>query len=287
MDGVLFVSARHRTGDDRFEWEAEAAEELGIPTAFAPIEPIVNGEPERALENLPRGARRWLYRGWMLNEAEYTGLYEALMARGHLLITPPPAFAEATYLPQWWPLVRGHTPDAIWTDAPDIDAAWTAARLFGCAPLLLKDHVKSAKEWWHRACFIPPHCDRDRFEEICEGLLTFRGDRFEGGFVVRAFLDFAPIAFATQARPVYEEHRLIFWEGELVAHAPYYDAPMPPLPVDQFRWIGERIDSPFFVADVARLADGGWTIVEINDGGTSMLPEYLDPRDLYRRIFDV
>ena len=44
------------------------------------------------------------------------------------------------------------------------------------------------------------------------------------------------------------------------------------------------IDSPFFTADVARLASGGYTVIEINDGGCSTLPEQLDPRDLYRAL---
>ncbi|MCA9588435.1 MAG: ATP-grasp domain-containing protein [Myxococcales bacterium] len=50
------------------------------------------------------------------------------------------------------------------------------------------------------------------------------------------------------------------------------------------RRFGERIDSPFFTADVARLASGGYTVLEINDGGSSTLPEQLDPREVYRAI---
>ena len=61
--------------EDRFELEVLAAEELGIESYAIPLDPVVNGEPDRALRRLPKPrGRRWLYRGWMLSEEEYTGL---------------------------------------------------------------------------------------------------------------------------------------------------------------------------------------------------------------------
>jgi hypothetical protein len=84
---------------------------------------------------------------------------------------------------------------------------------------------------------------------------------------------------------VTDEHRLVFWEGRLAAHAPYHDVDSTLEDPSRFAFLGDAIDSPFFTADVARLASGGFTIVEINDGGCSVLPEQMDPRDLYRVIF--
>ena len=43
-------------------------------------------------------------------------------------------------------------------------------------------------------------------------------------------------------------------------------------------------EAAFFTADVAFRSDGGWIVVEINDGGVSTLPEQLDPRELYRQV---
>jgi hypothetical protein len=81
-----------------------------------------------------------------------------------------------------------------------------------------------------------------------------------------------------------DEHRLFFWDGELVAHAPYYDVDAELEDPAQFAFLGRAIASPFFTADVARLAAGGYTVIEINDGGCSTLPEQMDPRDLYRAM---
>jgi hypothetical protein len=83
---------------------------------------------------------------------------------------------------------------------------------------------------------------------------------------------------------VTDEHRLVFWEGELVAHAPYYDVDATLADPDAFAFLGRVIGSPFFTADVARLATGGYTVIEINDGGSSSLPEQMDPRDVYRAM---
>ena len=78
---------------------------------------------------------------------------------------------------------------------------------------------------------------------------------------------------------------MVFWNGEPVAHAPYHDIDVDPLAAVPFPWLGEVVESPFFVADLGRLADGGWTVIELNDGGSSRFPDQLDPWEVYGRIF--
>lgn len=272
--------------DDRFELEVLAAEELGIESYAIPLDPVVNGEPERALRRLPRPRhRRWLYRGWMLNEEEYTALHEAISDRGEELVVDPESFAETMYVPAYAPLLGDRTAPTRWTEGEDIQEAWEVALELGPPPWIIKDHMKSAKEQWHRACYIPEDADFDDFRERCERLLELRGDRFERGFVVRKYLELAPIpGWLPEQRQATDEHRLVFWEGQLVAHAPYYDVDVPLDAPEQFAYLGDLISSPFFTADVARLASGGYTVIELNDGGCSTLPESLDPRDLYRAI---
>ena len=275
-----------RNAEDRFELEALAAEELGIESYAIPLDPVVNGEPERALRRLPRPRHRtWLYRGWMLSEEEYTGLHEAMSERGEELVVDPESFAEAMYGPNYLPLLGGHTAPARWTEGEDIKEAWEAAQELGPPPWIVKDHVKSAKELWHRACFVPEGAVYEDFVDICERLLAARGDRFERGFVVKKFLELATLpGWTPEQRRVTDEHRLVFWEGRLVAHAPYYDVDSALSDPRQFDFLGRAISSPFFTADVARLAGGGYTVIEINDGGSSILPEQMDPRDFYRAV---
>jgi hypothetical protein len=272
--------------EDRFELEVLAADELGIESYAIPLDPVVNGEPERALRRLPRAAgRRWLYRGWMLDEEEYTALYEAIAERDEELVVDPECFAEATYAPLYLPLLGAHTAPARWTEDADVAEAWEVAQELGPPPWIVKDHVKSAKEKWHRACFVPEGTAYQEFAEICERLVEARGDRFARGFVAKKYLELATLrGWTPDGRRVTDEHRLVFWEGRLVAHAPYHDVDAALEAPERFAFLGRTIGSPFFTADIARLERGGYTVIEINDGGCSVLPEQMDPRDLYRAI---
>ncbi|MFN3197473.1 MAG: ATP-grasp domain-containing protein [Bradymonadia bacterium] len=276
------------TLDDRFHYEADAAEALGIESWAIPLDPVVNLAPERALWHLPPGCgRQWVYRGWMISGEEYEGLYEAILDRGDVLVTHPDEFVAATYMPEYLPCLGDRTAPSRWTYGEDLDEAWLLALSLGEGPWIIKDHVKSAKEHWHQACFVPRSVDEETFKTMCQALIDIRGDRFEGGIVIRKYLDLVRLPYASVSGPTHEEHRLVFWQGELVAHAPYFDGvEMSTLDPDDFAWIGDAIESPFFIADVARLASGGWTVIEINDGGCAILPDQMDPREMYQAMLD-
>ena len=285
MLGVLYGRGHEALFDDRFDIEAHIARDCGLPTDQIDLDEVLSGFGDEALAHLPRPVGRcWVYRGWLLSHDEYELLYEAVLARGDTLAVTPYQLAAAANLPEWAPALGRHTPASVWTDGDDIDEAYELAlEELGPPPWLVKDHLKSARPLWH-ACFVPEGADRDAFHRVCAGLLDFRGDRFEGGFVVRRFVRLATLPFVTENRPVPDEHRLVFWDGRLVAHAPYYDVDTEPVDAERFAWIGEVVESPFFTADVARLEDGGWTVIECNDGGCSGMPEQLDLAALYRAI---
>lgn len=133
--------------EDRFDLEVLAAEEFDIESWAIPLDPVVNGDPERALRRLPRPrGRRWLYRGWMLSEEEYAGLYEAILDRDEDLVVDPESFAEAMYIPNYAPKLGDWTAPTRWTEGEDIAEAWEAALTLGPPPWIVKDHVKSASQ---------------------------------------------------------------------------------------------------------------------------------------------
>jgi hypothetical protein len=231
---------RPELAEDRFELEALAAEELEIEAYAVPLDPIVNGEPGRALRYLPKPrGRRWLYRGWIIDEDEYTSLYDAISDRGEELIVDPESFATGLYAPNHLPALGSHTAPARWTEGDDIREAYEVALELGPPPWIVKDHVKSAKEAWHRACFVPAGATLEDFESICDRLVAIRGDRFERGFVIKRFLDLAYLnGWGPEQRRLPDEHRLFFWEGRLVAHAPYYDVESTLENPSQFSFLG-------------------------------------------------
>lgn len=283
--GILFCRpGPGSTMEDDFALEADVVDALDFETHVIDADFVVDGEPEHAVARLPLDAGALLYRGPILSAEEYDALSDALAERGATLVTEPSAYEHALYVPEHHEDIADLSAPTRWTYGEDIDEAWEAAKELGDGPWLLKDHVKSAKEHWLEACFVAAGATRREFGEVAEALLGYRGERFERGFVIRGFLELAASSVRTQERRIPDEHRLFFWEGELIAHAPYHPIGAPLTNTAPFHILGGRIDSPFFTADVAFLLDGGWVVVEINDGGVSALPEDLHPRHLYERI---
>lgn len=286
--GVLFCRPmyRHSGVDDPFTRDADIVEWMELDVHCAAAELIVEEEAERALEHLPEGrGRSLLYRGVILSAEQYEGLYEAAMDRGYTLVTDPAQYERALYLPEYYPVYADVSPRTRWTYSDSLDEAWEAALELGPPPWLIKDHIKSAKEHWLEACYVPEGAGREDFDRIASRLLELHADRFARGFVIREFLQLAATGARTAARRIPDEHRLFFWQGQLVAHAPYLDYGEPLTDTAPFEALGRRVDSPFFTVDIAFLQAGGWIVVELNDGGISGLPEQLDERELYGAIF--
>ncbi|MBZ0116739.1 MAG: ATP-grasp domain-containing protein [Sandaracinaceae bacterium] len=287
MDDLAILFCRPEPGstmEDAFELEADTVDALDLESFVISADLVVDGEPERAMRKVSRDAGRLLFRGPILTAEEYEALYEAAAERGAELVVDPVAYEHALYVPEHHDAIADLAAPARWTYGEDLDEAWEAARELGDPPWLLKDHVKSVKEQWEDACFVPGGATKQEFMRIAETMVELRGERFARGIVIRKFLELAPSSVRTAERRIPDEHRLFFWEGKLICHAPYHDVGDPLDDVSQFSLLGRRIASPFFTADVAFLRDGGWIVVEINDGGVSSLPEQLDPRALYRAI---
>lgn len=188
-------------------------------------------------------------------------------------------------LPNYHELVADLTPPAAWTWEPDIDEAWELARSLGKGPWIVKDHVKSAKDAWLEACFVPKGAKAARFRSVCEELLDRRGENFDTGFVIRPFVPLAQLGAHWAGFPIFDEYRLFFWRGEMIAAGPYHEALAgSERNFDRFKDLGKRIDCPFFAADIARCESGELILIELNDGGSAGIPPEWDPMDLYRRI---
>jgi hypothetical protein len=268
--------------------EAEAAEETDFVCHSFDMERFIDGDLEGALEHLPNGGGRTLvYRGWQLKEEEYRSLEDEVAGRGYSLLTNASQYVESAMLPNWHPRVADLTPPAVWTWDADPEEAWEAAKSLGPPPYILKDHVKSCKEAWLEACYVPAKARRAKFLQICQELIDRRGERFETGIVIRPEVPLMRLGVHYSGVPVFEEYRLIFWRGKMILSSGYHELEGKEEDFSKFAGLGERIGSDFFVADVARTQAGELILIEINDGGTAGLPPSVHPIEFYSAVAEV
>lgn len=273
--------------DPVFEDEFDAARAVGFDCLLFAEEVQAREGAERAVAALPDGdGGPLLYRGWILTEDGYREFDRALAARGYRLVSTPEQYAAVTYFPNYYPHIRGATPEAVWTDTPDAFQAWTRSRTLGDGPFVLKDHVKSAKHLWHEACFVPKGAGRERFEEVAEALRAEQGASFHRGFVVKQYVPLRSRGAGPRAYPRCEEYRLFFWRGELLAAAHYHEAQPDRQDWAPFAELAGRFDAPFFTMDVAETERGAWVVVDMGAGECSALPPGLPPARFYARLRD-
>jgi hypothetical protein len=268
-----------------FEPEFDAATALGFDCLLFNEDALSAGDIDGALRRLPEGAGdRLLYRGWILKEGAYRGLFHACAERGYQFVSSPDEYAQVTFFPNYYPKIRDASPPAVWTETPDTLAAWTASRRLGDGPFVVKDHVKSAKHKWHDACFIPKGAGREAFERVLENLRDEQGPVFHRGYVVKEFVPLRSRGQGPREYPLCEEYRLFFWNRQLLVASHYH--PLPPNAVDwsPFVQIAQRFTAPFFTMDAAQTEAGNWIIVDMGAGEASSLPPSLAPMDFYKRL---
>ena len=266
-----------RKPDFDFEVEYHAAREAGFEVGIIDTD---KGELARAY---PAGPV--LYRGWMVSADRYTELCEMLRGEGLEPVTSAEAYRFCHHLPGWYATLEGNTPASVWYPDARGWSAETVTSALGEGPMVVKDYVKSAKHYWHEACFIP---DAQALPRVAERFLEIRAEDLEGGLVFRRFLPFASIGqHSKSGMPLTLEFRAFYAHGRLLASSRYWEDgeyPGDEPPWDDFAPLLSQVASPFFSLDVARDENGRWWIVELGDGQVSGLPPGLEPTAFYERL---
>jgi hypothetical protein len=241
----------------QFIFSADPLNPTNVDDYFKPqIVELTNGEYPAVFSLEEKRAKRVLagetvmYRGWMLNEDQYTAMAAQVEERGAMLFTSTEQYLNTHHIPNWYPLLKEFTPDTIhftnqWLKEGNFVGALRMLKQFGWEKFFLKDYVKSLKT--DVGSVVADVEDAPKVVELME---KFRGT-IEGGIVVRRYeeLDDERRYFILNGQP--SGHRA---EDAEVLHA-----------------AAVRIDSPFFSVDVAHNKDGRARIVEIGDGQVSDL----------------
>lgn len=156
---------------------------------------------------------------------------------------------------------------------------------------VLKGRTNSRKAQWATHMFAPTRADIPRIAArlLDDGMVR------EQGIVVREYVPLRALGEGLNGLPVTNEWRVFFWAeaGEPVwlAHGWYWRATFPEIAgaasfPDAARDVALRAAAlvapyaTFFVLDLAERADGGWIVVEVNDGQMSG-PGGIEPDGLY------
>jgi len=228
--------------EEMFADQLATVRAAGFSASLCPESAIKAGKP---LRDVPAGATV-VYRGWMLNPAEYGRLAQAITAASASPLTSPEAYLAAHYLPNWYPLIADDTPE---TRVLPLTADFEAElRAIGWDAFFVKDYVKSLKtsrgSIIHNPAEIGP---------VIEEMKQFRGD-IEGGLCVRRVESFVADS----------ERRYFVIDGQPFAA----NGMSIPAIVER---VASHIPSPFFSIDVAERTDGVLRVIEVGDGQVSDL----------------
>lgn len=120
-----------------------------------------------------------------------------------------------------------------------------------------------------------------------DGFCKRRGSDFEGGLVLRKFVNLKKVTDSNAGRPVTDEWRAFWIHGRVVAIVPGFEnvTRSDPPNIDFYRDLASKIDSPLFTMDIAQLEDGGQVVIELGDGQVAGLPEEVDCNDFYQTLY--
>jgi hypothetical protein len=277
--------------DPDFEPERQAAKATGLETALIDHSRVLEGAATAAVARTPEGAGLAVYRGWMLKPNQYEAMHAALLSRGIALINTPQQYRTCHYLPESYAWIDGHTPRSVWfrlDGTLDLERLKETLAPFADSSLVVKDYVKSQKHYWQEACFIPAASDLPAVERVVRKFLELQGDDLNEGLVFREFVPLKIVGTHPKSgMPLAAEFRIFWLLGKPILSHRYwgdlttFDAP---LPWAELTPIAERIPSRFFTMDVAFLADGGWTIVELGDGQVAGLPSAELAPEFFQRL---
>lgn len=225
--------------DEIFSDEYKAAKSLGVMCSL-----LQYGELEfKKFIARPKISGEVIYRGWMLDEAEYNLLYKL---SSNSLINTPEQYLNCHHLPNWYYLVKEFTAETVICDVADIESGLTG---FNFNKFFIKDYVKSLTT--SRGSVAT---NITEIHDVINAMIKVRN--IEGGICIRKFEDY--ILDTEERYFVFKSN--VFSRNNIIP--------------EMVNMIASRIDSQFFSIDVITDIKGDLRLVEIGDGQVSDLKKW-------------
>lgn len=151
---------------------------------------------------------------------------------------------------------------------------------------IVKGRTNSRKFQWKDQMFAPTRADVPRIAEK----LLFDQLIAPQGLCVREYVPLRRFDTAINGLPISNEWRVFFYRRCRLAYGFYWSnfedhKPYDMLPTEALSLLDRVAEivaqrTNFFVVDIAEREDGGWIVIELNDGQMSGL-SMVDPRELY------
>lgn len=295
---IIFCSnpLENNKPDFGYEKEYSIAQACGFTVELFDFEELIyNDNLIKAIKKISHAEKEEIaiYRGWMLKPHYYEKFYEALKEKNIILINNPAQYIHCHYFPESYEIIRDFTPFSIWLKKEELnyERIYEEIKKFGTKPVIIKDFVKSFKERWEEACFIPDASDKDHVKKVMDRFLELQGDDLNGGLIFREFVKLEFLSLCSKSTmPLSKEFRMFILDGKPLLILNYWDEGdygevLPDL--SNFLQVAEKIKSRFFSMDIAVKEGGEPVIIELGDGQVAGLPEKADIMDFYKKITEL
>lgn len=202
--------------------------------------------------------------------ADYAATYNTFNDLGLTLINSVAEHERASLLPQWYPLIKDFTARSKCYDTlPTAEAIMQDFEL----PVFIKGERQTNR---HKRSL----CIAETQAELEQILALWKDDSILSWqrLICRAFIQLEKIGDSQGDQLQFSnEHRVFVWRNQVVAIGQYWvDAKAINLSEADYTQIknlaeqvAERVDVPFLVVDIAKQAQGGWIVIELNDAQES------------------
>ena len=209
----------------------------------------------------------------------YEELTKELNIHGSSLIN---SFEEHSYIAdvlQYYEDIKEFTPKTYSTWAHITEGKW-----------VIKGRTNSRKHQWNT------HMYAEGRENVLKVVGRLYDDTMvrEQGLVIREYVPLNTVDIGINGLPITKEWRCFYYKDQLIAqdyywssHPECYQGKAPAAALELTDHVAKIISkkATFFVLDVAEKVDGGYVIVEVNDGQMSGL-SCISPEELYKNLKD-